>query len=76
MKTQSFFGKKRLNLERRCLDLPEVGQQMVLVRVLACGICGTDLNFIRDWEGDFQPLGHEISAEVVEVGAGITTLHP
>ncbi len=76
MKTQSFFGKKRLHLERRCLDLPEVGEQMVLVRVLACGICGTDLNFIRDWEGDFQPLGHEISAEVVEVGAGITTIRP
>jgi len=44
------------------------------VKVLACGVCGTDVNFVRDWDNEPMPLGHEIAAEVVEVGAGVTTV--
>lgn len=40
----------------------------------ACGICGTDINFVRDWTGDAMALGHEISGEVVEVGQAVTRL--
>ena len=46
------------------------GLDEVLVKVHACGVCGTDLHFARDWGPDYAPLGHEISAEVVEVGEG------
>jgi threonine dehydrogenase-like Zn-dependent dehydrogenase len=62
---------------------PEMGQ--VLVRTLACGICGSDLHFVRHGarlielaRQSGQPvdvnldrdvfMGHEFSAEVLEIG--------
>lgn len=56
-------------------DVPEVGPNDVLVRVRACGICGTDL-WISDGVLAFRdfPLvpGHEAAGEVVAVGEGVT----
>jgi alcohol dehydrogenase, propanol-preferring len=54
------------------LSLPEPGPHQVLVRVIACGVCRTDLH-IRD--GELHPprlplvLGHEVVGTVEEVGA-------
>ena len=59
---------------------PQVGPADVLVRVLRTGICGTDLH-IRSWDTWAQSaiatpliLGHEFVGEVVEVGAGVSTV--
>jgi L-iditol 2-dehydrogenase len=44
----------------------------VLLRVTACGICGTDVRTFFNGDRRITPpwvLGHEISGEVVEVGA-------
>lgn len=53
---------------------PQPGE--ALLRVHACGICGSDLHFFH---GGFPPPkvcpGHEISAEVVELASG-TQLRP
>ncbi len=38
--------------------------------VRACGLCGTDLHLARDWRPDYAPIGHEISAEVIENSEG------
>jgi threonine dehydrogenase-like Zn-dependent dehydrogenase len=73
MKTKSLFGKKYLDLDIREINL-EPGPFDVIVKVLACGVCGTDLNFIRDYEEDFMPLGHEIAGEVVQCGASVTNV--
>ena len=75
MKTRCLFGRKPLDIQVRELELtlPPDG---VLVKIHACGVCGTDLNFVRDWEGDYQPLGHEISAEVMECGALVRGFAP
>ena len=43
----------------------------VLVRVTACGICGTDVRVFFNGDRRITPpwvLGHEISGEVVEIG--------
>ncbi len=54
---------------------PEAGQ--VVMRVEACGICGTDIHVIR---GEFEPTrypivpGHEFCGEVVAVGRGVSNL--
>jgi len=48
----------------------------VIVKVHACGVCGTDINFVRDWEGEAMPLGHEIAAQVLEVGKNVTSVKP
>jgi D-arabinitol dehydrogenase (NADP+) len=50
---------------------PEPGPKDVLIRVRACGICGTDLHI---YDGDFGgpfPLigGHELAGDVVAVGS-------
>ncbi|MBR7104464.1 MAG: alcohol dehydrogenase catalytic domain-containing protein [Lentisphaeria bacterium] len=70
MKTRSFFGKKYLSLDLRELTL-EPGPADVIVKVHACGVCGTDLNFLRDWEEEAMPLGHEIAGEVVFCGPSV-----
>jgi 2-desacetyl-2-hydroxyethyl bacteriochlorophyllide A dehydrogenase len=53
---------------------PAAGE--IVVKVGACGICGTDQHIAA---GEFPPTpypivpGHEFAGEVVEVGAGVTT---
>jgi len=55
--------------------LPEVGPDDVLVKIHACGVCGTDL-WLAQGALSFRPfplvLGHEGAGEVVAVGAGVT----
>ena len=54
-------------------DVPEPGPGELLIRVLACGVCRTDLHLA---EGDLPPRapditpGHEVVGEVVAVGPG------
>lgn len=58
---------------------PKPGPGQVLLRVRACGVCHTDLHLV---EGDIRPPmypitpGHQVVAEVVEVGAGVEGLQP
>lgn len=57
-------------------DAPSVGPSDVLLKVRACGICGSDAMYtqmggIPPRQGA-TPLGHEPAAEVVEVGADVT----
>jgi NADPH:quinone reductase-like Zn-dependent oxidoreductase len=57
---------------------PEVGPNDVLVKVRACGTCGSDALYISlgglpPREGK-MPLGHEPAREVVEAGTGVVVL--
>ncbi|MFD4192477.1 alcohol dehydrogenase catalytic domain-containing protein [Amycolatopsis thermoflava] len=56
-------------------DMPQVGPDDVLVRIRACGICGTD-QWITQGVLAFRDfplvLGHEAAGEVVAVGEGVT----
>jgi S-(hydroxymethyl)glutathione dehydrogenase/alcohol dehydrogenase len=58
----------------------ELDAGQVLVRVLYTTICGAQINEIDALKGvdKFLPhlLGHEASAEVVEIGPGVTTVAP
>lgn len=64
------------------VPIPEISDDDVLIKVGACGVCGSDLHAIgRDTEGysTFAShvklpviLGHEFSGEVVEVGKNVT----
>jgi L-iditol 2-dehydrogenase len=56
--------------------LPNVGPRDVLIRMRACGICGSDAFYISvgglpPRHGE-TPLGHEPAGEVVEVGTDVT----
>ena len=53
------------------MPTPQIGSGELLVRVVASGICGSD---VMEWYRlDRAPLvlGHEIAGEVVEVGEGV-----
>ena len=70
---KGLYGKKGFEIELRERQPRSIGDHMVRIRVIACGLCGTDLHFLRDME-DFTPLGHEISAVVAEIGAAVTKI--
>jgi (R,R)-butanediol dehydrogenase/meso-butanediol dehydrogenase/diacetyl reductase len=86
MKAVRFYGAKDVRVD----DVPapsKVGPNQVLIKSLLCGICGTDLHEYLDgphwtpkvrnpYSGAELPqiLGHEFSAEVVEVGKEVTTV--
>jgi L-iditol 2-dehydrogenase len=76
MTSRGLFGKKDLAIEERTREIGRPGEDHVVVKVRACGVCGTDINFVRDWAADPMPLGHEIAAEVVEVGKNVTSVAP
>ncbi len=74
MKAAVFYGKNLLKIEER--PIPEISDNDVLVRVRACGICGTDVHIFCGEEGAAKTpagtvLGHEFAGEVVKVGKNV-----
>ena len=63
------------NLELREAPVPKPMPGQAVIRVEACGICGSDLH-IRNWDTQLpmKPpviIGHEFSGEIVELGEGV-----
>lgn len=55
------------------VDAPEPGSKDVLINVRSCGICGSDLTYIKIGgimrePGGVTPIGHEAAGEVTFVG--------
>lgn len=75
MKSAVFYGKQDIRVEET--PIPKMGPNDVLVKIMACGICGTDVHI---YEGDqgaaaTEPptiLGHEFSGIVENVGSQVT----
>jgi S-(hydroxymethyl)glutathione dehydrogenase/alcohol dehydrogenase len=69
------FGKP-LVIEDIVIDPPQAGE--VKVRMVAAGICHSDIHLIRgEWEGDVPVVpGHEGAGVVEEVGPGVTSVAP
>jgi L-iditol 2-dehydrogenase len=59
------------------VPVPEVRDHEVLIKVAACGICGTDIKKIfQRYVEPPQILGHELAGTVVAVGRGVTRWKP
>ena len=61
------------NLELRQVPVPQLAPDEVLIRVRACGICGSDLK-IQDDQHPYVPpvvIGHEFAGEIAEVGRDV-----
>lgn len=54
------------------VGIPEPGINDVLIRVRACGLCGSEYLTWKLAENAPLSLGHEVSGEVVNTGAGVT----
>lgn len=74
MKAAVFYKKHDLQIEKK--DIPRAGADEVVVKVMACGICGTDIHIFEGDEGAAPTpagtvLGHEFSGVVTEVGENV-----
>jgi L-iditol 2-dehydrogenase len=59
------------------VPVPKIGGGEVLIKVAACGICGTDIKKIfHAYVAPPQILGHELGGTVVAVGRGVTKWKP
>jgi len=59
------------------VPVPEAGPHEVLIKVAACGICGTDIKKIfQRYVEPPQILGHELAGTVVATGAGVVKFRP
>lgn len=56
------------------VNKPAIQSDEVLVKVRACGICGTDLHIYKTGKATNKILGHEWSGEVAEIGPDIKGL--
>ena len=65
------------NVSVKEVEDPTPGPADAVLKVEACGICGTDIHVIR---GEFEPTrypivpGHEFCGEVVALGSGVDHL--
>lgn len=76
MKVAVLSGVEKLTIEER--PIPSVGRGEALVKVEACGICGTDVHAYLS--GSLYPLGtvmgHEPAGTLVEAGSGVDGFQP
>jgi L-iditol 2-dehydrogenase len=69
MRVAKWYNNRDIRIEE--MPIPQIGPGELLVRVAACGICGSD---VMEWYRlDRAPLvlGHEIGGQVVAVGEGV-----
>jgi L-iditol 2-dehydrogenase len=74
MKVGMYYSNADVRVEEQ--EVPGVGPGDVLLRVVASGICGSDL---MEWYRIKKAplvLGHEVTGEVVEVGGDVGWLQP
>lgn len=69
MRVAMYYNNRDIRLEE--MPTPRIGPGELLVKVIASGICGSD---VMEWyriKKAPRVLGHEIAGEIVEIGEGI-----
>ncbi len=81
MKAAVLYGPRDIKVEE--VPTPRPGTGEVILKVKACGICGSDLHDYKNFNytelGEQVPggrvLGHEFSGEIFELGVGVEGLN-
>jgi L-iditol 2-dehydrogenase len=60
-------------LELADLEVPKIGKTEILVKMRACGVCGTDLEKLQGVRVTPPVLGHEVVGDIEEVGSEVTS---
>jgi L-iditol 2-dehydrogenase len=68
------FIRAPFEVQLRQVAIPKVRDGWALVKVRACGICGTDLHLARSQAKDWQTWGHEVAGEVAQAGRGVAAV--
>jgi len=53
------------------LDVPKIGPGEILVKMRACGVCGTDLEKLHGVRLTPPVLGHEVAGDIEDVGSAV-----
>lgn len=74
MKVARWYNNRDIRIEE--VPTPRPGPKEMLVKVMACGICGSDV--VEWYRLPRAPLvqGHEIGAQVAEAGKSVTKFKP
>lgn len=62
------FIKAPYQVEVREVPIPEVSDEWALIKVEACGICGSDMHTLKSEATDWQSFGHEVAGVVAAKG--------
>ena len=74
MKVAKWYNNNDIRIEN--MPKPKPGRNEILVKVISCGICGSDtVEWYRLPRAPLIP-GHEFGAEVVETGGSVTEFKP
>ncbi len=79
MKRFAVHGPNDVRIDQ--VEAPEPGPEDVVIKVTACGICGSDIGYARVGglsgpSAEPMPLGHEFSGVVERVGAAVKKIRP
>lgn len=79
MKAGVFYKPNDIRFEEVGVKEPDCHE--VLIKVAACGICGTDIHIFNGGEGSapVKPpiiLGHEFSGEIIKAGSDVKSFKP
>ncbi|MBI3619789.1 alcohol dehydrogenase catalytic domain-containing protein [Candidatus Roizmanbacteria bacterium] len=75
MRALVYYGAKKFAVEEK--TIPEIKRDEVLLKIIACGICGTDLRIFSSGHHAITPpriTGHEIVAKIVSNKSQYKTL--
>jgi len=74
MKISIWHNNNDIRLED--VPMPKTGPKEMLIKVISCGICGSDV--VEWYRLPRAPLvqGHEIGGKVVEVGKAVRKYNP
>ena len=74
MKAQVYYSPEIMKLEQ--VPVPTIRENQILIRVRACGVCGSDVSYFfgrspLETNNGLGPLilGHEFAGEIVEMGS-------
>ncbi len=70
------YVKAPFQFEVRDVPLRAITDGEILVRIRACGVCGTDMSTAASEAGEWQPFGHEISGIVEAAGSRVHAVAP
>jgi len=73
MKAAVIKGPEDISVE--AVATPKIKENDILVKIAACGICGSDIQFYKKGPVSIPKgcsiIGHEMSGEVVEIGSAV-----
>ncbi len=72
MKAAVYYGPGQIRVED--VPVPEAGREELILRVVSCAVCGTDLRIYKHGHKKVHPphiIGHEVAGVVEKLGEGV-----